>query len=126
MYTTLATSKTPALIIYLLDISGSMTKPMGGSSRIDVVTNALQKVATKMVMRSTKGQLVSPRYRIAMLAYSSQVIDLLRGIKTIDEVAKLGVPRLTALDSTDTAAAFLEAEKLLSVEIPKMQDHPAP
>jgi uncharacterized protein YegL len=121
-----ATSKTPALIIYLLDVSASMQQACGGKSRVDVVTDALQKIAVKMVQRSTKGTVVSPRYRVAMIAYSSQVIDLLGGVKTIDELAKMGVPKLTTLDMTDTAAAFAEAERLLKAELPNLQDCPAP
>jgi hypothetical protein len=98
----------------------------GGQTCIDMVSQALQKMAVKMVQRSTKGTIVSPRYRVAMFAYSSQVIDLLGGIKTIDELAKLGVPRLTTLDATDTAAGFAEVERLLRTELPNIQDHPAP
>lgn len=126
MYTTPANSKTPALIIYLLDVSGSMGEPCGSTTRVNAVTTALEKVVVRMVQRSTKGTIVAPRYRLAMYAYSSQVIDLLGGIKTIEEVAKLGIPKLTTLDMTDTAAAFLEAEKLLKAELPNLQDHPAP
>jgi uncharacterized protein YegL len=126
LYRVPATSKTPALIIYLLDVSASMSQDCGGKPRIEVVTDALQKVAVKMVQRSTKGTVVSPRYRVAMFAYSSQVIDLLGGVKTIDELAKMGVPRLTTLDMTDTAAAFAEAERLLEAELPNLQDCPAP
>ncbi len=126
MYTVPATSKTPALIIYLLDVSGSMGEAFSTSNRVDAISKALQKVAVKMVQRSTKGAIVAPRYRVAMFAYSSQVIDLLGGIKTIDELAKMGVPQLTTLDMTDTAAAFAAAENLLNVELPNMQDHPAP
>jgi hypothetical protein len=103
-----------------------MNEDCGGIRKIDAVTNAIQKVAVKMVQRSTKGTTVSPRYRVAMFAYSSYVIDLLGGIKTIEELAKMGVPKLTTLDMTDTAAAFLEAERLLTAELPKMEDHPAP
>jgi len=126
MYTIPATSKTPSLIIYLLDVSGSMSEPFSSTTRIDTVSKALQKVAIKMVQRSTKGAIVAPRYRVAMFAYSSQVIDLLGGIKTIDELAKMGVPQLTTLDMTDTAGAFAVAENLLRAELPNMQDHPAP
>lgn len=126
MYTALATSKTPALIIYLLDVSGSMSEPFVSTTRIDAVSKALQKIAVKMVQRSTKGAIVASRYRVAMFAYSSQVIDLLGGIKTIDELAKMGVPQLTTLDTTDTAGAFVAAENLLKAELPNMQDHPAP
>jgi hypothetical protein len=121
-----ATSKTPALIVYLLDASGSMQQDCGGKTRIDVVNDALHRVIVKMVQRSTKGTIVSPRYRIAMYAYSTQVIDLLSGIKTIAELAPMGVPRLTTMEMTDTASAFLEAERLLRTELPNLQDCPAP
>ena len=109
MYSVPATSKTPALIVYLLDVSGSMGENFSPTTRVDAVSQALQKVAVKMVQRSTKGAIVAPRYRVAMFAYSSQTIDLLGGIKTIDELAKMGVPQLTTLDMTDTAAAFAAA-----------------
>lgn len=126
MYTIPATSKTPALIIYLLDVSGSMSASFSSTTRIEAVTQALKRVAVTMVRRSTKGAIVAPRYRVAMIAYSSQTVDLLGGIKTIDEVAKIGVPQLTTMDMTDTAGAFAYAENLLKAELPNMQDCPAP
>jgi len=61
-----------------------------------------------------------------MYAYSSQVIDLLGGIKTIGELAEMGVPRLTTLDLSDMAAAFGAVEQLLLSELPDLQDFPAP
>lgn len=125
-YKTLATSQNPALVIFLLDVSGSMGEPFESTTRVDAISKALQKIAVRMVMRSTKGSLIAPRYRIGMFAYSSSVFDLLGGIKTIDELAKMGVPILTTLDMTDTAQAFSEIEKLLVRELPKMQNCPAP
>ncbi|NDJ51634.1 MAG: VWA domain-containing protein [Chloroflexi bacterium] len=125
-YTVPATSKTPALIIYLLDVSGSMGEPLGGKPKIEVVSDALHQVAVRMVQRSTKGTTVAPRYRVAMFAYSSQVTDLLGGIKTVSELAQMGVPRLQPMDATDTASAFREAENLLNQEIGNLQDSPAP
>lgn len=126
-YSVPATSDTPALVIYLLDVSGSMEEDCGGGkSKIEVVHESLKKVSVRMVQRATRGKIVAPRYRIAMLAYSSFVVDLLGGIKTIEEVAKGGVPQFSVLDTTDTALAFSEAEKLLRSELPKLQDCPAP
>ncbi len=125
-YTVPATSKTPALIIYLLDVSGSMGEDLGGKPKIEVISDALHQVAVRMVQRSTKGTTVAPRYRIAMYAYSSQVTDLLGGIKTVAELAQMGVPRLQPMDATDTAAAFREAERLLKAELGNLQDCPAP
>jgi hypothetical protein len=121
-----ATSKTPALIIYLLDVSGSMGDEIGGKPKIEIVSDALHQVAVRMVQRSTKGTTVAPRYNIAMYAYSSQVTDLLGGIKTVTELAQMGVPRLQPMDATDTAAAFREAEELLKAQLPNLQSGPAP
>ncbi len=125
-YDILATSKTPALIIYLLDVSGSMSEKLGAKRRIDVVMEALGAMLRRMVHRSTKGTRVSPRYRVAIYAYSDHVYDLLGGIKTIDQVAQLGVPELSTMRSTDTARAFAQAEKLLQQELPNLAHCPAP
>jgi len=125
-YEVLATSRTPALVIYLLDVSASMSQPLGNRRRIDVVTDALAAALQAMVFRSTKGSLLSPRYRVAMLAYSDHVYDLLDGIKTVDQVARLGTPELSPQRTTDTARAFEQAEKLLRAELPRLHDCPAP
>jgi hypothetical protein len=125
-YEILATSKTPALIIYLLDVSGSMSEKLGGKRRIDVVMESLGAMLRQMVFRSTKGGRVSPRYRVAMYAYSDHVYDLLNGIRPVDQIAQLGVPELTTMRSTDTARAFAQVEKLLQQELPGLAHCPAP
>lgn len=125
-YEVLATSRTPALVIYLLDVSASMNQPLGESRRIDVVMDALEATLRKMVFRSTKGSRLSPRYRIAMLAYSEHVYDLLDGIHGVDEVANRGVPELSPRRTTDTAKAFIQAEKLLRDHLSDLKDCPAP
>jgi len=125
-YSILATSRTPALVIYLLDVSVSMTQPLGNKSRLAVVTDALQMSFRQMVFRSTKGSRVSPRYRVALYAYSDHVYDLLDGPKTVDTVAAMGVPELNPQRTTETAKAFAEVEKLLQRELPSMADCPAP
>ncbi|WP_054958412.1 vWA domain-containing protein [Paenibacillus dakarensis] len=126
-YTIQASQRTPALIIYLIDISASMNMLMDGRRRIDVVYDALSLAIRQMVFRSTKGNRLTPRYRIAILAYSDDVYDLLNGIKGIDEIAAVGtLPDLTPKRFSDSAKAFLQAEKILQAEIPNMQDCPAP
>lgn len=121
-----ATSTTPALIIYLLDVSLSMNQALGEKRRVEVVTDALRTALHTMVFRSTKGTRISPRYRVAMLAYSTHVYDLLDGIKTINEIAQLGVPALSPMRTTETAKAFEEAERILQTELPNLQNCPAP
>jgi hypothetical protein len=125
-YDVLATAKTPALIIYLLDVSASMAQPLGDGRRIEVVVDALTAALRQMVFRSTKGGRIAPRYRISMLAYSDHVYDLLDGIKTVDQVARLGVPDLSPMRTTETARAFEQVEKIVLAELPHRQDSPAP
>jgi len=125
-YSVLATAKTPSLVIYLLDVSASMFQPLGEKQRISVVTDALTAALRQMIFRSTRGGRLSPRYRVAMLAYSDHVYDLLDGIKTIGEVAHMGVPELSPMRTTDTANAFIKAERILQAELPNLQDGPAP
>jgi uncharacterized protein YegL len=125
-YEILATSMTPALIIYLIDVSASMSRPLGSERRIEVVTKALTAALQQMIFRSTKGGRLSPRYRIAMFAYSDKVYDVLDGVRGIDEVAKKGVPQITTMRTTETAKAFRAALRVLETEIPKLSEHPAP
>ncbi len=125
-YYTLASSKTPALVIYLLDVSASMIQPLGEKRRIDIVMESLEVIVKQMIFRSTKGGVILPRYRIAMFAYSDHVYDLLGGIKGIDKVLEYGIPELTPMLTTETAKAFGEAEKLLRQELPNLQSCPAP
>jgi len=125
-YDILATSQTPALIIYALDVSGSMQAKLNGQQRIDVVMEALSATLQQMVFRCTKGGQISPRYRIAMYAYSDQVYDLLGSVMTIDQVANLGVPDLSTMRATATDLAFLQVEQLLRHELPNLNNCPAP
>ncbi|GFN30953.1 hypothetical protein PCURB6_12130 [Paenibacillus curdlanolyticus] len=127
LYTTKATQTHPALIIYLLDVSGSMSLTSGGKKRIDVVTESLGIALRQMVFRSTKGSRIAPRYRVAIITYSDEATDLLGGIKPIDELMSSGmVPQLSTHRFSDAAKAFLQAEKLLKAELSNIQDGPAP
>jgi hypothetical protein len=125
-YALLATAKTPALIVYLLDLSASMTQTMGNKRRIDIVNDALTIALRQMIFRSTKGARISPRYRIAMYGYSDQVYDLLGGVKTVDHVAKVGIPELSLQRTTDTALGFARIEDLLASELHNVINCPAP
>jgi uncharacterized protein YegL len=125
-YEALATGKTPALIIYLLDCSTSMKDPLDGTPKIEHVNQAMEKVLVRMVQRSTKGEIISPRYRVAMIAYSDKPTDVLNGIQPINEVVQRGTPQFTTMGMTDTAGAFQFARDLLRQELPKLSGHPAP
>ena len=129
-YTTAATSRTPALIVYLIDISGSMNDPMDGRPKIEHVQDALRTVLQKMVQRSTKGEIVSPRYRIAMLTYNDEVANGLPAgcgeVATITDVVRLGRPTFRPGNGTNTALGFERVRDLLAREMPNQADRPAP
>lgn len=126
MYNVLATRNTPALVIYLIDISGSMAEPLDGKRKIDHVEDAIEKVVNKMIQRSTRGELIAPRYRIAMIAYTDDPIDILGGVLTIDQVAQRGKLKLTPNHLTNTDKAFAVARDILEQELPRLSDCPAP
>ena len=125
-YETLATSTTPALTIFLVDISASMSLPMAGRRRIDIVIDALSDCLRQMVYRSTKGRRIQPRYQIALYLYAENVFDVLGGIKSVAEVARLGVPELAPQAVTNTAKGLHYVERLLQQQLPALQNCPAP
>jgi hypothetical protein len=120
------TSRTPALTIFLIDVSASMNLPLGDKTRIEVVTDALQSILRRMVFLCTRGNKISPRYHVAIYAYTDQVYSLLDGIQSIDQVAAKGVPKLMPQATTNTALGFAKVEELLKNEIHKYARCPAP
>lgn len=125
-YEAAATSSTPALIIYLLDKSYSMSEETNGQRKIDLVARTLMQVAREMVLRSMKGQVPAPRYRLAIFAYNDEVQDVLGGPKAITDVIEIGIPVLKPSGMTDTAKAFAAAEQLLIAERANLRGCPAP
>jgi uncharacterized protein YegL len=125
-YETTATKKTPALIIYLLDMSYSMGELIHGRRKIDLITDTLMSVVREMIRRSTKGSTPSPRYRVAIYAYNDVVRDLISSPRPITELLTIGVPQMKPSGQTNTAAAFQQAEQLLIKERASLRDCPAP
>jgi uncharacterized protein YegL len=125
-YDTMATKKSPALIIYLLDMSLSMAEVIQGRRKIDLITDTLMSVVREMVRRATKGTGPSARYRVAIYAYNDVVRDLINGPRLITELLDIGVPQMKPSGQTDTAAAFRQAEQLLIQERANLRDCPAP
>lgn len=133
-YEAKATQAGPALVIYLLDMSVSMLDPAvetepydpSAPTKMDVMTKAIMRVIREMVRRSTKGTTASPRYRVAMFAYNDEVRDVFGGARPITEIAEIGVPVLQPNNTTNTAEAFLAAEKLLISMRGELRKSPAP
>jgi hypothetical protein len=125
-YSNEATKKTPALIIYLLDMSISMSDKVGDVTKSELVSQTLVNVVREMVRRSTKGNHTSPRYHIAAFAYNDEVYDVFGGVKTVTEVLEIGVPVMSPDGRTDTAKAFERAERLLHEYAGRLDGCPAP
>lgn len=125
-YTQPATTLTPALIIYLIDASQSMNDRCGSTTKIDVVNMALKNAIKDMVRRSMRDGVVQRRYKIAIFAYSTKVIDVLDGICDLPDLVRAGVPVLSAGGKTDTAAGFAAVEQLLEAHLAEFQRCPAP
>src|SRR6185503_10764416 len=105
-YTAVATSRTPALLIYLIDVSGSMGDPFENSTKIDYVNRALWRALQRMVQRSAVGAVITPRYRLAMAAYSDTIIDIFGGVREIATVAAKGEPIFSPTNTAKAALAF--------------------
>jgi hypothetical protein len=125
-YAQLSTATTPALIVYLIDISKSMGLPIGNKRRVDIVQEALSVALRRMVFLSTRGSRISPRYHVAIYAYSERVYDLVGGIQPIDRLASLEVSKLELDTTTNTALGFQHVEELLKEHIGRYQTCPAP
>lgn len=125
-YTQPATSLTPALVIYLIDASYSMNDPCGTMTKIDMVNKALREAIKDMVRRSMRDGIVQRRYKLAIFAYSTKVVNVLDGICDLSDVVKHGVPVISAGEETDTTAGFTAVETLLQAHIAKFQANPAP
>ncbi|HLZ22855.1 MAG TPA: vWA domain-containing protein [Ktedonobacterales bacterium] len=126
MYSQPATALTPALVIYLIDASDSMNEPCDTATKITLVNQALRAAVKDMVRRSMRDGVVQRRYKIAIFAYSTQVIDVLGGIRDLPDLLKSGVPELSAGGVTDTAAGFAAVEALLGEHLAEFQHSPAP
>ncbi|MCC6944351.1 MAG: hypothetical protein IT335_07215 [Thermomicrobiales bacterium] len=103
-----------------------MLRPLGDASRIEVVLEAFRLTRRQMVFRSTRGERIAPRYRIALFAYNDAVFDMLDGVRPIDEVARKGIPNISPAGGTDTEKAFRAAERLLQRELLDYGSGPAP
>jgi len=131
-YETVATQATPALVIYLLDMSVSMNDAVDEEAeaptetKTELVTRTLTRAIREMVRRSTRGTQPLARYRVAAYAYNSEIHDVFGGARPITDIVQIGVPVMEASGTTDTAMAFEHAEKLLISLYGDLQKSPAP
>ncbi|HEY7833551.1 MAG TPA: hypothetical protein VIG30_08290 [Ktedonobacterales bacterium] len=113
MYTQPATALSPALVIYLIDASDTMNEVCGTATKIALVNLALRVSVRDMVRRSMRDGVPQPRYKVAIYAYSTTVVDILGGVRDLPDLLKMGLPELVGGGVTDTAAGFEAVYALL-------------
>jgi hypothetical protein len=129
MYTKTATSLTPALFIFLIDISDSMNDHCNRKekqSKIEIVHSALKFAVGNMLRQSRRNGTILPSYKLALFAYNTNVYNLLGGIRTISEMPTIGIPVFEASGRTITEAGFAAVSKFLSAHLAEFQHCPAP
>jgi hypothetical protein len=102
----MATAAQPALIIFVIDISGSMAETVGDDTKIALLNIQVREVLRKLVQLATKGEIIAPRYRLAMLAYSDCVISVLNGVEAISDIVKRGMPIFSPAATSNAAMRF--------------------
>ena len=115
-YTKLATSDSPAHIIYVLDASGTMDAKLGGRSRAEWLSEALTHALDNMIDRSYDDEIYRPRYKIAVITYSTTVDASLtnNGFMDVKEFWDEGIPEFKPDGETNTAGALEKAYELLA------------
>lgn len=121
-YQNTASSTNPALIVFLIDISGSMAAKMpDGRPRHVVVQDALQVAISRLVQYSFQSGEIKPRYRLLVLAYSEEIWDIFGGIKYINE-EEFNISELPPMTKTNPAGALEYVREVLSEDIAKWSD----
>ncbi len=116
-YLNRANSDHPGLIIYLIDVSGSMAKPLGNTTRIDAVEKALNATYNELASRCLSQDVIHERYRIGLFAYSDDVYDVYSGIHPINEILELGTPELHVQNRTRMDFGFKVIRDVLIKEL---------
>lgn len=103
-----------------------MNDPCNGTTKIDIVNRALRDAITDMIRRSMRDGIVQKRYKVAILAYNTAVVDVLGGVRDLPDLLKRGTPVLGASGETDTSVGFQAVETLLLQHLGALAHAPAP
>lgn len=114
-YTKLATSDTPAHIVYVLDASGTMGSALDGRTRAYWLSEALQHALDNMIDRSYDDEIYRPRYRIAVITYANEVDASLtkNGFIDVKKFWDDGIPEFKPGGETNTKKALEKAYEIL-------------
>ena len=98
-------SNHPGLLVYLIDLSGSMSQ----NSRLEYVFKTVQEVSEYLIGMCDQGVLLN-RFHIKILGYNSDVYKFFDGSvidldKKLDEAFEKGLSIFEVFDNSDQAAA---------------------
>jgi hypothetical protein len=124
-YTAGASRGYPALVIFLLDCGAAMAEVLAGASRTATASGVVEKIFGTMLVRSTRGMVISPRFEVILVGYSDTDFEVLPRL-SIDKLADIGVPMFDVHGPSNAAAAFRRALVLLQAGPPRGTRHPAP
>jgi uncharacterized protein YegL len=121
-YQNVASGISPGTIVFLIDASKTMNRPMPGShkTQIEMANDLLREIIQAIVQVSLKGGKASDRYHLGIIAYSDKPYVCTNGIVSIREVTKL--PSVTTIERTNTKEAFILARDLIINEINQWDD----
>lgn len=121
-YENVASSASPATIVFLIDASNTMNNRMVESqkSQIAMAMDIIEGIFIQIVQESTKGKVPADRYRIGIIGYSDKPIIYTDDIVSIREIKK--IPNIPCGGRTNTKAAFEAARELIFREINKWDD----
>ena len=128
MYENRASTNSPGLIIFILDVSASMEKMMDSQRRIDKALEVVHHLFERMVHLSIKGSQLVDRYRIALFTYGDTVQDVFDGAKNLTEVVNSDkINSISTENFSDISSLFQSVLTLLENEIKNYSPHsPAP
>jgi hypothetical protein len=108
-----ATRDTPGHVIYVIDVSWSMQRPLAGRRRIEVGVECVNAHLDRLRRLCTTDGRMEDRYQVAVIAYSDRVFDLLSGFQPISATPP-SLPSMDLRSSSEAAAAFSYARELLA------------
>jgi von Willebrand factor type A domain len=125
-YSQPASTLTPALVMYVIDISDSMNEPCGQTTKIDMVNSAIKITIKDLARRSMRDGAIQCRYKVAIIAYNNETKDILGGIRDLPDIIQDDLPELQASGTSDMTAGLTAAESLLLANLDAFQQSPAP
>jgi hypothetical protein len=118
-YTAVATARTPATIIFVLDLSPDACVPRQTVPAIGRMNDLLLGVLQSIFCRSVRGEDVAPRYRLGFFAYGQPfLMNTLNEIESISSIIQRSSPPMVAIGSASEAFQAVRRVVEASIAVP--------